>query len=205
MSDNRGSTVKELKAESRNGVTSVDRFAAVAFEALEEVIRKQLDEQINLIGFKIIRGNPVDGEAVLDFFDVVLHAAALIVEAPQIKRFPNEVGDNGFVTPVRVEQQARLSVFDHLRFANNGYTARLFPGSRLVDDRNAFNDPFFIDIAFPPRTGGHLIGQALRPLQLTDIADLLVFPCAVEVFAAKAFVEACIFHWPLAKKFERLG
>ena len=39
------------------------------------------------------------------FLDVVFHAAALVVEAPQIDRFPFQIGDDRFVLPVGIEHQ----------------------------------------------------------------------------------------------------
>ena len=96
----RRSTMKELQSKPGDGVALMHRLATVAFETFEQIVGQQFDQQIQFVGFTIAGRNPMDGEAVLGFFDVVFHAAALVVEAPQIKRFPLQIGHDRFVLPM---------------------------------------------------------------------------------------------------------
>lgn len=86
MPNQRRSALEEFQPESCNRVALMHGLATVSFEALEQIVGEQLDQQVQLSGFKISCGDTVDGEAVLGLLDIVFHTAALIVEAPQIDR-----------------------------------------------------------------------------------------------------------------------
>ena len=180
-------------------------FAAILLKPLIEVIGKQFDEQVEFIRLKITGRNPVDGKPAFGFFDVIFHAAALVVEPPQIDRFPLEVGDDRFVLPVRIKDQACLAVIHHLRFADDRDTTGLFPRRCFVDERYAFDDLIFIiDIAFPISTGGNFCCETFRPLQLADVADSSALPQSVEVFASESFVKSGVLHRTLVDEVEPL-
>ena len=173
----------------------MDWLTAVTFEALEQIVGQQLDQQIQTIGFEITCRNAIDGKPVLGFLNVIFHAAALIVESPQIDRFPFQISHHGFVLPVRIEYNAALALLEHLRLTDDRYTTRLVPGGRLVDQANTFDDPLFVDISRPVTTSPNFLGQPLGPFQLADIADVVLLPQAVKIFTAKAFVEPCVLHF----------
>lgn len=139
--------------ETGNRVTLMNRLATVTLEPLEQVVRQQLDEQINFVRLKIAGRNPVNRKPVLGFLDVIFHTAALVVEPPQVNRLPVQIGHDRFVLPIGVEYQAGLSVIDYLRFANDRHAAGLFPGCRFVNERYPFDNPVFIDKSFPVPAG----------------------------------------------------
>lgn len=128
----------------------------------------------------------------------------MVVEASQIDRLPFQIGYDGFVLPVRVENESALAVFEHLRFTNNGDAARFFPGCRFVDQGNSFDDPVFVDIACPIAAGLNFFGEPLGLFKLADIADSFSFPQVVEVLAAEAFIKPGVLHFAFAEKFEGL-
>lgn len=62
----------------------MNRFTTISFEALIKVIRQQFDEEVDFIGFKGAGCDLVDGKSTLGFFDIVFHAAALVVKPPYV-------------------------------------------------------------------------------------------------------------------------
>lgn len=192
--------LKEFQTEPCHRITEMNGFAALSFEALIQVIRQQFDEEVNFIGFEGTGCDLVDGKSTLGFFDVVFHAAALVVKPPQVDRFPVQIRDDGFVLPIRVQQETRLVVLNDGCFTDDGDPPWLRPGGRLVPQGDAFNDPVFVDVTFPVPTRGHFSGQTLRPFHFAHIANLSFFPQGIEVFAAKAFVKPGILNGVLAQE-----
>lgn len=66
--------MKEFQTEPGNRVTLMHRLTVVAFEALGQIVGEQLDQQIQIVGFKIACRDTVDRKNVLDFLDVTLAA-----------------------------------------------------------------------------------------------------------------------------------
>ena len=97
MPNERCGAIKEFQTEPGNRIALMDWLTAVTFEALEQIVGQQLDQQIQTIGFEITCRNAIDGKPVLGFLNVIFHAAALIVESPQIDRFPFQISHHGFV------------------------------------------------------------------------------------------------------------
>jgi len=105
----------------------MDRFATVSLESLVEIVGEQLDEQVDFISGKVTGSDSIDGKAAFGFFDIVLHAATLVVKAPKVDRLPLEIGDDRFVMPVRIEEKPSLIAVKHLRFTNHHNAARFLP------------------------------------------------------------------------------
>nr|WP_168735847.1 hypothetical protein [Cohnella fermenti] len=103
MLNDRRCAMKELQAKSGNRIALVHRLAAVTFEAFKQIIGQQLDEQAHFVG-------------------IVFHTATLVIEPPQVKRLPFQIGHDGFVLPIRIKHHPTLVIFEHLRLANNRYT-----------------------------------------------------------------------------------
>jgi len=203
--NDRRRTMEELQPKPGDRIAPMNGFAIVPLEPLIEVVSQHFDQQIQLVGLKIPRRNPVDGKPVLGFLDVIFHAAALIVEAPHIDRFPLQVGDDRLILPVRIENQPPLAVIGHLRLADDRHTAGFLPGGGLVQERDSLDDPLLVlDIAFPVSAGLHFLRQTTGPLQLACVTDSFTLPQAVELLAAKSLVEPGILHRPPAQKFKRL-
>ncbi|MNV62665.1 hypothetical protein D3C71_1552210 [compost metagenome] len=110
MPDEDGRALKKFLSESGNRIPRVHGFAAIAFEPLKQIVSKQLDEQIQFICLKITGCDAINGESVFGFFNVVLHATALVVEPPTIDWFPVHYCYHRFVLPVAVEHHAALAV-----------------------------------------------------------------------------------------------
>lgn len=70
--------VEKIQTEPGNCIPLMDGFATVSLELLIENVGKQLDQQVDFIGGKVARRNPIDGKAALGFFDVILHASTLV-------------------------------------------------------------------------------------------------------------------------------
>jgi len=154
----------------------MNRIAAIKLKSLVEVISEQFDQKVDLVCLNITCRNPVDRKPSFGFLDVVFHTTALVVETPNIERFPLETCDDGFVLPVGIKQHLRLAVVENLCFANNGNATRLIARGRFVDECDALDDSVLIDKTLPALACRYFRREALRPFQLADIADSFGFP-----------------------------
>jgi len=170
--DQNACDLKKGLAESPDREAAVNRLAYLGFKTLKQVVCQQLNQQIDLVGNKLARGNTVNREAVLGFLDQVLHARPLVVEAEHVDGFPIQVGHDHFIFPQQVVE-LKLIALVALCFANDGDQPRLVPGRRLVEETNAFDHDVFIDESFPDGAAGDFILQAFCPFDLAGVADSL--------------------------------
>jgi hypothetical protein len=146
----------------------------------------------------------MNGETVLPFLDVVLHAAALVVKPPNVNSFPGFGSDHPFIMPKQIKFKLRLITVETVHFADDGHTARLLPSGCFIAQYYPLDDPILIDEACSVLARMNLLFETRSPFQFANITDLTRFPEVIEIFAAKTFVEAHITNFPLSKQVQRL-